>query len=95
MTPLIDLPYYWSTLQIHDFLAAIGISVIMLAIIGINTFFGIFIDSKPAGRKTVIGKIRKILEIPLIHWGSLLPCSLLFLWNPKVQATSNVQFPIM
>ena len=60
MTPLRDLPYYWSTLQIHDFLAVIGISVIMLLIVGINAFFGIFIDSKPAGRKTVIGKIHKI-----------------------------------
>ena len=57
MTPLRELPYYWSTLHIHDLLAVIGISVIMLLIVGINAFFGIFIDSKPAGRKTVIGKI--------------------------------------
>ena len=57
MIPLGDLPYYWSSLHIHDLLAVIGISVIIMFIIGINAFFGIFIDSKPAGRKTVIGKI--------------------------------------
>jgi hypothetical protein len=52
-----DLPVYWSSLKLPDLLAIIWIVIMVFFTIASNLLFVSFIESKPAGRKTVIGKI--------------------------------------
>ena len=50
-----DLPAYWMSLRLPDLFAVLHIFIMMLVIIVSNVLFASFIESKPAGRKTVIG----------------------------------------
>ena len=50
-----DLPAYWMNLQLSELLAILYILLMMFVTIASNVLFASFIESKPAGRKTVIG----------------------------------------
>ena len=47
---------YWSILNVQDFLSLLFLVSILAITVVINHVFKCFIDSKPAGRKTVLGK---------------------------------------
>ena len=57
MEYLQDLPAYWSNLNHRELLAIPWIGLLVLFTITSNYLFVKFIESKPIGRKTVIGKI--------------------------------------
>jgi hypothetical protein len=54
-----DLPSYWRSLTMSDMLGILWIVFMVLVTIASNVLFDNFIESKPAGRKTVLGKILK------------------------------------
>ena len=56
MKDLEDLPAYWMNLKLHDLLTIIYILFMMFVTLASNVIFANYLDSKPAGRKTVIGK---------------------------------------
>ena len=57
MTYLKNLIIYWGSLDTQDLLTVMFLASIMFATIAIDILFRMFINSKPAGRKTVIGKL--------------------------------------
>jgi hypothetical protein len=59
MSPWTDLTSHWSQLTPSDWAAAGYISLLVLAVILGNWIFVRFVDSKPEGRKTVLGEAKK------------------------------------
>ena len=54
-----DLLDYVRNIQLADLLAFIWITIMIFFTIVISVLFDTFIESKPAGRKTVMGKLCK------------------------------------
>ena len=48
---------YWGSLTLTDFLTAAYIIILVLFVIGCNYLFTKFVESKPEGRKTVLGEL--------------------------------------
>ena len=57
MNWLENLRTHWNSLGIGDLFSVICVFIVMLITIVCNVLFTNFIESKPSGRKTVIGKI--------------------------------------
>ena len=58
MEDWVDLPAYWMSLQLPELLAILYILTMMFITIASNVLFASFIESKPAGRKTVLGNMQ-------------------------------------
>ena len=61
MKALEDLPAYWMNLKLPDLLAIIYIIIMVFVTLASNVIFASYLDSKPAGRKTVIGNIKYLI----------------------------------
>ena len=59
MDKMEDLLYYVRNIQMADLLACIWITIMIFFTIVISVLFAKFIESKPAGRKTVMGKLSR------------------------------------
>jgi hypothetical protein len=59
MDTLENLLTYWKSLELGDLFSIIWIVIMMFFTNSISGLFENFIESKPAGRKTVLGKIQK------------------------------------
>jgi hypothetical protein len=47
---------YWHNLKLQDLFGIIFLLIMVLVILASNMLFRSFVESKPAGRKTVLGK---------------------------------------
>ena len=56
-----ELTVYWKNLQLRDLLAILYSSILILLTLVSNIAFRSFVESKPDGRKTVIGKYSKVI----------------------------------
>ena len=54
---LTQLFSYWSSITLSDLLTATYIIVLLLFVTGCHYLFTNFVDSKPEGRKTVLGQL--------------------------------------
>jgi hypothetical protein len=54
-----DILYYVRNIQMADLLAFIWITIMICFTIVISILFDSFVESKPAGRKTVMGKLSR------------------------------------
>ena len=57
-----NLRTHWSSLGMGDLFSLLCVFTLMLITIGCNVLFTNFIESKPSGRKTVIGRIAQEYE---------------------------------
>jgi hypothetical protein len=51
-----DMTAYWSSMNVCDLVTIMWIVIMVALTLAINIMFAGFIQSKPSGRKTVIGK---------------------------------------
>ena len=60
-----DITAYWSNMNVFDMVTIIWIVIMVALTLAINIMFASFIQSKPSGRKTVIGKFisRKLTKL--------------------------------
>ena len=56
---LTQLLSHWSSITMADLLTAAYLIILVLFVIGCNHLFTNFVDSKPEGRKTVLGLLFK------------------------------------
>ena len=54
LTPLL---LHWASLTIGDVLTAIYLVLLVVFVVGCNYLFESFVESKPEGRKTVLGQL--------------------------------------
>ena len=54
---LTQLLSHWSSITIADLLTVTYLIILVLFVIGCNHLFTNFVDSKPEGRKTVLGEL--------------------------------------
>ena len=54
---LTQLLSHWSSITLPDLLTAAYLIILVLFVIGCNHLFTNFVDSKPEGRKTVLGQL--------------------------------------
>ena len=77
------LCHYWRSITLADLLTAVYLVVLVLFVIGCNHLFTNFVDSKPEGRKTVLGQLT--VEVTKIEVGAhpfLIPKFLNLIWSP-------------
>ena len=53
-----DMTAYLSNMNVFDLVTIMWIVIMVALTLAINIMFASFIQSKPSGRKTVIGKLR-------------------------------------
>ena len=63
MDKLEGLLLHWRSLKLSEILAVIWIVLMVIFTISISLLFDNFIDSKPAGRKTVMGKYCMLVSV--------------------------------
>ena len=63
MKSLRDLVAHWQSLTTWDFIILFWISSIIFGVLLVTYLFKSFIDSKPTGRKTVLGNLMRHTKI--------------------------------
>ena len=80
------LCHYWRSITLADLLTVVYLVVLVLFVIGCNHLFTNFVNSKPEGRKTVLGqltvKVTKFMWIEVAAHPFLIPKFLNFVCSP-------------